>query len=237
MMAKKEVMNWEEQMAAEAQAVAKTERMSTNRILLRSGIMTYMDQPVPDNTLVGIVVAYAKEHSYYTTAWDPDNVVPPDCFALGMPEDEMEAHESVKDSPGPVCDDCPMFQWPKGKKGPKPCGERRRLAIIPQTETPEEIAEADMAMMRIPVTSIRNWGNYVNALSASVQRPPWGVLTQIKVAPDPKSQFKVHFEAVQALDNDWLAQIVPRKEMARQMLLTPYDMAGSSEETADSDKY
>ncbi len=45
-----EVTNWEDQMAAEAKAVAKTERPSINKIRFTSGIMSYMDKAIKDIT-------------------------------------------------------------------------------------------------------------------------------------------------------------------------------------------
>ena len=50
----------------------------------------------------------------------------------------------------------------QGNKG-KACKERRRLAIIPAAAIKDgEIAKAELAVLSLPVTSLGNWGNYVN---------------------------------------------------------------------------
>lgn len=224
--------NWEQEMAAEAQAVAKTERPSVNKINFQSGVMTYMDNALPDNELDGIIVAHVNEHVFYKDKWKPNVVTPPACFALGLPGEEMIPHDVVPEPIGQTCANCDYFQWGSDLEGGrgKACKERRRLAVLPNVDSIDEIAEAEMATMSLPVMSVRNWANYVNKLSATVQRPPWGVLTKIKLVPDSKSQFRVTFDAVEPLASDFLPAVHARIEGATSALLTPYDMVPQEEQ-------
>ena len=68
-----DLVNWEAKLAAEANEVATTERPSVSTISLRSGIIQYMGQPVPDNKLECIVLASLHENVIYADAFDPDN--------------------------------------------------------------------------------------------------------------------------------------------------------------------
>ena len=237
-----DVVNWEQKLAQEARDVAKTERPSINKINFQSGVMTYMDNAVPDNTLDCIIVASAWEHVFYDTPWEPGVVHPPHCFALGIPEGgeapAMVAHDSVPDSPGPVCASCEMFKFNSDLKGGrgKACSERRRLAAIPNISDADQIEKAEMAVMSIPVMSVKNWANYVNVVAAQHSRPAWGMLTRVKLVPDKKSQFKVTFEAVEPLESSFLGPVSARIPMATQALLTPYEMEPKEESTEEEGK-
>lgn len=220
------VINWEEQMAQQAKAVAKTERASVNRINFKSGVMTYMDNAIPDNTLDCIVVGFVKENVLYTERYKADVVVPPACFALAMPDEPLIPHEVVAEPFSDRCETCENYKWntdPGGGRG-KACKERRRLAIIPKPDSLDDIADSEMAIMSIPVMSVKNWANYVNMVAASTARPPWGVVTRVQLVPDAKSQFKVTFNLVDALDSEYLPFIHERIDVAHSALMTPYEM-------------
>ena len=233
----KEVTNFEEQMAAEAKAVAKTERVSADRFTLQSGILSYMGEPIPDNQMDCIIVAAFSENVYYSGAYDPDNVTPPDCFALGNSGEDLYPH---KDVPEAINDDCRSCDFMKFKSAPngkgKACKEKRRLAIIPYSKKAEDLQSGDMAMMTIPVMSVKNWSVYVNAISAKHQRPSWGMITRIKVVPDPKSQFRVTFSEVDKLPSEHLGAVNSRLEAAQTMLQTPYEMDPEEKQEEEGDK-
>ena len=222
---KQEVVSYEEQMAAEAKAVAKTERVSADRFTLSSGILSYMGNAMPDNQMDCIIVSSMAENVYYSGAYDPDNVTPPDCFALGEPGSSMAPHEEVPSPVNEVCATCEFmkFKSAPNKKG-KACKEKRRLAIIPYSDKPEDLATGDMAMMTIPVMSVKNWSAYVNTISAKHHRPSWGMATRVKVVPDPKSQFRVTFDDVAPLSDELISVVHGRIEAANMMLSTPYEM-------------
>lgn len=219
------IVNWEEQMRQQAKDVAKLERPTTNKISFKSGIMSYMDQAMPDNQLDGIILQGIHENVLYLSQYDPDRITPPDCFALSTTGISMVPHPDVPNPVSPQCAGCRMLEFKSARNGKgKACGQRRRLAVIPNLEKAEDIATAEMAVISLPVMSVKNWANYVNRISAQYQRPPWGVLTRVKLVPDPKSQFKVTFDVVHPLGDDLLPHIYGRLEMAESILMTPYDM-------------
>jgi len=130
------------------------------------------------------------------------------------------------------CDDCPMNEWesdPKGGKG-KACKEIRKLAILPvdalDLEDLGAMGGVNLAILRVPVTSVKNWGNYVKLLSASVKRPAYGVITEIKLVPHAGSQFKVEFTPMEPItDGGELRAIMDQIPRASAMLTTPYSKA------------
>lgn len=235
-----EVTQWEDQMAKDARAVAKTERASVNKIAFKSGIMTYMDSALKDNVLDCVVIAHVKENVYYTDRYKADDVKPPACFALALPDEPLHPHEDVPTPLAELCASCEMYQWasdPQGGRG-KACKERRRLAVIPLPNSVNEIADSELAVMSIPVTSVKNWGNYVNRVAATLQRPPWGVATRIRLVPDAKTQFRVVFELIEPLAGEYLPEIHNKIDLANNALLVPYEMNPEQEEApAENEKY
>jgi hypothetical protein len=239
----KELVNWEDKLAAEAKDIAATERPSVSRISIRSGILSYEDTPYPNNTLDCIVVNHAFENRWYDTDWDPDNIVPPRCFALAVAKELLAPHENA-DPQAKNCSECPKSKWgsdPRPNSKGKACGEVRRLALIPYMPdiTAEAITQAEIALMNVPVTSVKNWSNYVNRVGAAYRRPPWAVITTIKVVPDQKTQFKVQFDSPKALDDELLAALNAKRDSVVPALMQPYEKPAEPEEgvAPDSDKY
>jgi hypothetical protein len=240
----KAIVSWEDMMKTEAKDVAKTERPSVGRISLQSGIMTYQDQVVPDNTLECIIAAVIHEQVYYDKPYVPGVVNPPGCFAFAPVGDLIKAHPDVGERDyGPDCITCSRNQWGTATRDGvatrgKACSDRRKLAILPRLESIEDYANAEIAILSIPVMSVKNWANYVNLIAAQQQRPSWGLFTRIIVKPDPKSQFKVYFEIAGILDDEHLAAVHPRIEMCVDTLNVPYDMTPVAEEKEEaSGKY
>jgi hypothetical protein len=221
-----DLVNWQEKMLAEATAVASSERPAISTISLRSGIIQYMGEPMPDNKLNCIVLASMHENVFYTGAFDPDNPQPPACWAFG---ESAEGMAPKCDNPiNATCKGCPNNEWGSDTRGGrgKACKEIRRLAVIPASGN---ITDNEMAMLKVPVTSVRNWANYVNSVVALYKRPPWGIHTTISTKPDPKSQFKVTFTTGDLLEDDALAKVAGRIDQAKAMLSTPYDTSPATE--------
>lgn len=222
-------VSWQDKLAESAKEVAKLERPSLSQISLRAGQMTYQKQPVPGNKLLVVIVAQAFENKYFSGRFDPNKYEAPDCYALSLTGEAMAPHDDSKDKQADNCQVCEKAKWGSagnGSKG-KACKEVRRLALIPANALKDgNISSAELAVMSIPVTSARNWANYVNTIAAEYQRPPWGMLTEVRCEPDAKTQFQVKFEAKGVVDEEYLGQIFKRVAPAADVLLTPYDESG-----------
>jgi hypothetical protein len=228
----KEVVNWEEKLAEEAQQVAKMERPPLSTISLRSGMMAYQDNPIPGNKLRCIIVASAFENAHYSETFDPNNFRPPDCFALSLDGVDMAPHEKSHNPYSDMCVTCPNFKWgsdPKGGRG-KACKAKRRLALIPENALQEGILKAEIALLTVPVTSVKNWGNYVNRLSATTKRPAWAMVTEISTKPHAKNQFEVFFEEVAYVDAEHFNDLQKVRELGNNAVLTPYEYIEEPEE-------
>lgn len=226
-----DLVKWNDELAKYAKEVASIERPALSQISTRAGQLVYQGQPIPGNKLPCVVIASAFENRYYDKPFDPINRAAPKCFALSLDDPRnMVPHPDVPQPQHENCDGCPMYKWgsdPRGGKG-KACKQVRRLALLPVGALLEgNVKTAEIALISIPVTSAKNWANYVNNCAAEYSRPPWALITEITTQPDAKAQFLIKFQTKGLVGDEYLGDVQKRIETVNQILLTPYDMAGN----------
>lgn len=229
---------WDEELAKRASIAMGMEEDSLgggNFISLKSGVMTYRDNPVPGNKMNVVILDHAFENDYYGGQdYDPANKAPPVCFALGKDGATLAPHEKSSDpqNNGEPCKTCPLGgkeAWGSSDKGSgKACKNSRRLIMITEDGL-KDIDNASVAMLKIPVTSVRAWAGYVKSLQDTLKRPPLGVITEISVVPDVKSQFKVQFKLKDKVPNDKLDALFKRCDKVQDTLMQPYQPLGDEE--------
>lgn len=242
----KGLQKWDEQLAKYATEAAATEANAGSGLKsfsLKSGVLSFDDVAMPNNEMAVIVLDHVLENTYYVEAYDPENVTPPDAYALGRDEMTMTWHpDSIPEYAGQLCKDSDINQFGSAEKGKgKACRNMRRLLMIPAgsfnkqgeltlIDDEEHFKTVQPAFMKIPPTSITGWALYVKQLAGALRRPPFAVVTKIKVVPDAKSQFKVTFEAIEDVSEDLIETIISRHEEATQLIEQPYNMGGGDEE-------
>ena len=217
----KDLVNYDEELAKLAKAATKTERPDTSTIGTKSGILTYNKQPVPNNKLDCIIIASTHVNLYYDEKFDQNDPKNPVCFAYSEDPDEREMvpHPASSKPQADRCADCWANKWnsdPEGGRG-KACKNSRRLALIPGGTT------AEIATLSLPVTSVNNWGMYVNKIATLFSRPPLGIITQIGTVPDVKSQFKITFLNLELVDKGMLAGLFEKAKLARELIEKVYE--------------
>jgi len=220
-----ELLDYEALLAGMAQEAAKTERPSTSSVSFKAGMVAYNGTPVPGNKLDCIIIASSHANKLYEGKYDPGNITNPSCYAYSPDGMNMVPHPSVVDPKHDNCTSCPNNQWgsdPSGGKG-KACKNTRSLALIPASTKPEEIADAEVAIANLPVTSGQNFGTYVNKLATLFNRPPLGMVTQIGTAPDLKSQFKVTFTNVAPVEAPMLRGLIDKAKTVGALLERVYE--------------
>jgi hypothetical protein len=155
----------------------------------------------------------------------------------------MVPHENVLNPINKTCKGCKYNDWgsdPRPGSRGKACKEIRRLALIPYQEglTEEDITNAEVALAKIPVTSVKHWANFVNLVGAKHNRPPWAVAAKISVKPHAKTQIEVGFELLGLMPTELLSVLNAKREATVPVMMVPYDSKAESEEApADSEKY
>jgi len=227
-----------EALAEEAKADAAKERPAISKISLKSGVMSYGGTPMPGNKVEAIIVSSSYRNAYYAGRFDPNNIVNPNCFALAESDEGMVPHENVTEPENETCKGCAKDEWgsdPNGGRG-KACKQGRRLVLIPANaldDGAEKVKTAELAVIDLPVTSVKNYSQFVNTLSVSAGVPAWAAVCQISVVPDAKTQFKVLFQAMRVIPTmDLLDAVKSRRNDALRVALQPYDETATAESAA-----
>lgn len=235
------VTNWDEELANMAKLAAGMEVNTGGGqyFSLRGGILSFNDQAMPGNEMAVVILDSIMENTFYEGKFDPNELVPPVCFAFGRDDTTMAPHPSVvavEQDQHETCQGCPMNAFGTAEVGKgKACANKRRLAMIPAGEFSKsgdftafedagQFAKAPIAFLKVPTMSVRGLAAYVKALQGTLNRPPLAVFTKVKVIPDAKSQFRVTFEALEPVPNALLATLMKRHKEAAATIESPYDL-------------
>lgn len=234
----------EAELAGYAQEAAAKERPSVAKLSLKNGMLSIHQQPLKERFIDAILLACAYRNTFYAGRYDPNNIVNPTCFAIQPSNEDMRPHENVAEPINDTCEGCPNNEWGSAGEGSrgKACKEGRRLLMVPADamSSAEAFNKAEFCVMDVPVTSVKNYGNFVNVLAASVKRPMWAVVTRIEVVPDAKTQFKVTFTPMEMInDPEVIRAIKAREADAIRIACIPYDeayLAGEKDEKGQPTK-
>jgi hypothetical protein len=222
-------------LAEKAKDASAKERPAISRISLKSGVMSYAGNAIPNNKMEAVILSAAFRNVWYAGRYDPNNIVNPNCFAIALDDDNMVPHPNVTQPVHPTCAGCPKNEWasdPNGGRG-KACKQTRRLVLMPGSaveKTTDEVLAAELAVMDIPVTSVKNFSTFVNTLTATAGVPPYAAVAEVSTVPDAKTQFKVNFRGMRVVPSvEILNAIEKRLEQADKLSIEPY------EETANDD--
>jgi hypothetical protein len=224
------VVKWDAEMAKMAAEYNNTEASasSSNFISFKAGQMTLHDSPLEGNRLDCIVLDSVIENSFFSSEYDPDNPVPPSCYAFGRDVKDMKPHSEVtKKECESLCAECWANMFGSAEKGRgKACKNIRRIAVLPISGNKlsvDVIARSEIVMSKIPITSVPAWAAHVKSIAEVLKKPPLGVVTQIGCVPDAKTQFKVTFKVMNELkDQALFGALIKRREEAAKMLISPY---------------
>lgn len=235
---------WEAEMAARAERAKKQEvpYSAFKKLSTQGGILKVDDEPVEGNSLRIIVIGSLHENQYYSGPFDPRAPTVPDCYAFndpdaeGKPEETMHAHPEAENpqgqedpneqegAAGNACEGCWANVMGSADTGRgKACKNIRRLALVTEDalESAEALADAEVRMLNVPVMSVRNWSKFVNKVADEMSRDPSGVVVELSVVPDPKSQFVLHFDFQELVNFDqpmWEAMEVKRADVMKSLL-------------------
>jgi len=236
-MSKNQIALFESELEKLASASLEAERSATGITFLstKGGTLTYKDQPISGNALNVVILSSPVERLYYTARYDPTNPAGPVCFALGQSMTGLKPNALSEQKQSEACMGCPKDQWgsaTNGGKG-KACAEKRRLLIMTadSIESIDSINMAEVAALRTPVTSVKPFALYLQKIANAVKRPLSAVVTKISLVPDPKTQFRLEFDFVKAIDDiEVVKALIARGEKE---LANAIETAGVGEEAGE----
>lgn len=177
---------------------------------------------LPDGTrtpgpLQLVVVDFASHNRFYDGAYDPKEIKPPACFAIGTNPLKLVPSKNAPVPQASDCQSCPMNQYGSDGAG-KACKNTRLLAVLP----PDADADTPLWLLSVSPTATKGFDGFVTSVARVFQTPPIGVaatvsfdtsVTYAKLVfsdPQPNANVGVHF---------------PRQEEAKAMLLAEPDVS------------
>lgn len=221
---KNAVMNYSEELAKYAKASAETEAsVALGKFLSVKGAkLSFNGNPIPGNKMNVVVIDSVIEHHYYEENYDVDNPSSPVCFAFGREEKTMAPHDESQAKQADACKGCPQNEFGTARVGKgKACKNIRRLSLITE-DALSDVENAEVAYLKVPVTSVKAWAGYVQQLNSAMSLPPLGVVTEISVVPDDKTQLKVGFKFVEKVGEAALGAILAKRKTGEAALMQPY---------------
>lgn len=245
-----DIVDWEKEMEAQAALAAAAQRSTGGGgkfFSMKAGQLSFDGSPLPGNRVAAIVIADTMENSYYDKPFTEGEKASPVCFAFAKHEEALEPHTAVDNDEyferqHDVCNGCPRNEWGSARTGRgKACSNVMRLALIPAgtyseqgtgrnkklefdglIEDDDHYAKAEVAFMKLPVMSVKNYASWVKEVAASLKRPPHGVFVEIWLEPDARSQFKVCFEVIDKVPAELLNTIMARHKKEQADIDFPY---------------
>lgn len=243
------IVNYDDLYARRMQTATQGEQLRQGTFIsTRGGTMSIGDEQLPGNQACVIIVDWVSENTLYAERFNPDNPQPPICYAFARgPEeaDHMGPHQSMQADPNyfipqsDICKTCPHNQWGSADKGRgKACQNRRRLTMIPAGvflpkrgsrdfdleifDDVKHFETADTAFMKLPVTSVENWGKYVHQVGEATNRSPDGVITRVFIEPHPKYQYTINFELLEKVPDELVQAVIRRADIAQSAQIEGY---------------
>jgi len=209
-----------------ASTASSIEKASTPFISIKGKKFT-LDDAKLGTSMDCVVLATAYDNSYYDRPYDPDTIVPPACFSLSIDSEDMAPHPSSPNPQHPTCKGCPNNEYGTALQGKgKACKNGRRLLLAAYDGDDNYVGTEEIAIVRLPPTSLKAWASYAKSIPIRRSRPVWSVATKLVMDEDedwPKIN-PVFIEDIS--DQRILKEIVASKDFFVETVLTPYDVSG-----------
>jgi hypothetical protein len=192
---------------------------SGNRIRIANKQFHFPNGDMADEIDI-VVVDFIYANKYYSSAYVPGSVEPPDCFALEFDPKELAPSANSPDAQSSQCASCPLNQFGSRGKG-KACGNRIAIAVLPsdaKLDTPLQILE-------ISPTAIKGFSNYVSTVARVLGCLPFGVVTHVSLNPSIQQDVAIFSDPQLIEDKDYILMVRSRRQEARELLMIEPDIA------------
>ena len=169
-----------------------------------------------------VILDFVSTNMLYDGVYDPGNVQPPICFAIGDNPDRLIASDNSSDKQSDTCAACPMNRYETAARGKgKACKNMRLLAVMPADATEED----GIWLLKVSPTGLKSYDGYVRNLAQRNGLAPIQVVT--KVGFDPNEEYpSLRFAPEAVLDGERLAFFASRIEEAGQLIRSEPDYSG-----------
>ena len=213
------VVSIQEMLRAQAAAMSeKTAPASGNSIRVTQDKQFLL----PDGTkspgpLELVIVDFTSKNAFYEGAFDPKNISPPACFAIGSNPLKMVPSNNAPLKQAVDCAACPNNQFGSAGTG-KACKNSRVLAVLP----PDADENTPLWILAVSPTANKGFDGFVTSVARVFQTPPVGVVATVGFDPN-ETYAKLVFSDPQPNAN--VGVHFARQEEARAMLAVEPDVS------------
>lgn len=191
-----------------------------NRINTDEKLFTLPNGDTAD-TLSVIIVDFVSYNAYYDKPWNPNQIVPPNCFSISTEMAGMTPSENSPDAQAESCAACWANQWKSSPTGGgKACSNTKLLAVI----EPDGDVDSPIMLLKVTATALKSFDAYVSGVVRAFQRPPRGVITEITFDPNLKYS-SLRFGNPVACTPEQMALAYARRDDAMARLLVEPDVS------------
>lgn len=176
-----------------------------------------------------IVLDFIAFNRYYPGVYDEDNIVPPDCFALGLEPTSLVPSDNSPDKQCESCAGCWANQFKSAANGKgKACGNTRLLAVLlPPTGglgVNDKLEDLPMYTISVSPTALTSFDEHVGKVARSFVKPVRAVVTRMSFAQDSKWP-SIRFSVVAPAGKELELYAQSRLQEARDRLATEPDVS------------
>ena len=145
-------------------------------ISTKGKVFTLPNGDSDNGPLTCVVLDWVSANTYFEASYNPQNIQPPTCFAIGRIVDEMEPSDNSPKKQNDTCKGCEQNEWgsaPGGGKG-KACKNTRKLLIVPSNAD----EKTQPWVLSVSPTGLKHFDKYVTTLT-DMGKHPIEVVTDI----------------------------------------------------------
>jgi hypothetical protein len=197
-------------------------------ISIKGGRMTYQESDLGQDLEV-VIIDFVNERAYYDDDYDPENPSSPACWAITHDDPgEMQPNKDVPVQQAEKCKGCWADEFGTADRGRgKACKEMRKLMLVAAEDFNSDTPDKEVALMRVPPSSIKNFDKHVKGLEKLSKRPCYGAVTNIHVDMIDSQYPGVSFTP-ESLINDagTLSEVMNIRTVHGDELMESYDPEG-----------
>lgn len=217
--------NIQEQFAAEVAALQKRiAAPSGDRITVTQGRTMKLPNGLEVDEIECVVVDFVAANFYYEQDFDRQNIVPPDCFAIGMEPAGLAPSDNSPNKQCTACAGCWANQYKSAKNGRgKKCSNTRLLAVIPLDAT----EDTNIMILKVSSTGLKSFDGHVANVAQKYGVPIRGVTTRVTMSDEEYASLR--FAVIEKLSpkDPLLAIAQSLKESALTRLQTEPDVSAA----------
>jgi hypothetical protein len=167
-----------------------------------------------------VIVDFVYYNTYYEGAYDPNNIVPPNCFSIGLEQKSMTPSANAPDSQCESCSGCWANEFGSSGKG-KACQNRVLMAVLPSDAN----EETPFAILDISPTAVKGFSSYLQSVARGLAKMPYEVITHIECNPATKHDVAIFSDPQVIEDDGFLGMVESRLGEAIERLNTEPDVS------------